>query len=291
MKPPIFDYVAPTTVAEAVAELARHGGEALPLAGGQSLIPMLNFRLLAPAMLVDLRRIAELSAVDIGPSRLFVGAMTRMARLLEPDIAAACPALAGAVRNVAHPQIRSRGTIGGSISNADPAAELPAVAILTGASMHLAGPDGSRTVDARDYFHGLFATACEWNEILVGVTFPVFPAGLGWGFREYARRPGDFAVAGVGILAMLQGQSFSSISVVSFGVGASATLMSATERACLGKSADQQTLKAARHVFDAELDAEGSAFASADFKRRVAGVLFEQALNEAVLNARRSSAQ
>lgn len=286
MKPPPFDYVAPTTVADALAELARHGGDARPLAGGQSLIPMLNFRLLAPTMLVDLRLIPELAVIDINPSRIFIGAMARTARLLDPEIGAALGVLAGAARNIAHPQIRNRGTVGGSISNSDPAAELPAVSLLTGARMHVAGPTGTRIVDAGDYFVGLFATACEWNEILVGIEFPLPPAGTGWGFREYARRPGDFAVAGVGVLATMRDQSVASITVVSFGVGATARRMTGTESECVGRTADKARVAAARKIFEAELDPDESAFASATYKRHVAGVLFEHALTDAVRSAR-----
>jgi carbon-monoxide dehydrogenase medium subunit len=240
-------------------------------------------------MLVDLRRIPELSAINIGPSSIFVGAMARTERLLDAQIGAGCPVLAGAAHNIAHPQIRSRGTVGGSISNADPAAELPAVAILTGARMHVTGPSGTRVVSAEEYFVGLFTTACEWNEILVGVEFPVPVARPGWGFREYARRPGDFAVAGAGVLVTLYEQMFASARIVSFGVGATAKRMVGTESECVGKPVDDQHRAVARRVFEAELKPDESAFASADYKRHVAGAMFEFALNDALHRARAGS--
>src|SRR4051812_28625800 len=199
MKPAPFEYEAPDTLPAALDLLARHGAEAKLLAGGQSLIPVMNFRLAQPALLVDLNRLADLSYVRRSAAGgLALGAMTRQRRLeRDPLVAELAPLLAEAVPFIAHPQIRNRGTLGGSLSHADPAAELPAVAVALGARLRLARAGGERWVEARDFFAGLFATALEPDEILVEVEIPPPPARTGWAFLEVARRHGDYAQAGV----------------------------------------------------------------------------------------------
>src|SRR3954453_6281686 len=174
MKPPDFAYTRPTTIADAVSALAASGGEGKVLAGGQSLVPLLNFRLASPAMLVDLNRIAELSHITIEAHVLRVGAMTRM-RALETDstVAQRFPLLAAAAHWVGHVQIRNRGTVGGSLAHADPAAEVPAVALLVGAELVATGPNGERSITADDFFQGFLFTALAEDEILTEVRFPL----------------------------------------------------------------------------------------------------------------------
>ena len=282
MKPPKFDYVAPTTVAEAVDALARHNGDARPLSGGQSLVPMLNFRLATPSMLVDLCRIGELSGISISASEVSVGATTRTARLLDKAIEESFPVLTAAARLVAHPQIRNRGTVGGSIANADPAAELPAVAVLTGARIRLAGPSGERAVLAEEFFKGTFTTACEWNEIVVGINFPRPRSHIGWGFREFARRPGDFAVAGAGVLLSLTDSQLSTATIVVFGVGPLPMRVPSAEQALLRRPLSESIVREARTAFEADINVDGDAFGSAQYKRRIAGVVFERAVEDAL---------
>src|SRR5881392_992625 len=176
MKPAPFDYFAPATLDEALALLAEHGGDAKPLAGGQSLLPAMNFRLARPAVLVDLNRISELAYVR-AESGVAIGAMTRQRVVERSDVVArAAPLLAEALPSIAHPQIRNRGTVGGSVAHADPAAELPAVMLALGARMHVVGPSGWRALAADEFFTGLFATALEHDEMLAEIEIPALAA-------------------------------------------------------------------------------------------------------------------
>jgi carbon-monoxide dehydrogenase medium subunit len=284
MKPPAFDYVAPSTTSEAIAVLVEHAGEARPLSGGQSLVPMLNFRLLAPAVLVDLTRIDGISGIEITPDVVRVGATTRTARLLDPAVDSALPLLSAAARLVAHPQIRNRGTVGGSIANADPAAELPAVALLAGASIRIEGPKGARAVPADAFFQGLFTTDCGFDEIVVGIDFPRPRKGAGWGFREFARRPGDFALAGVGALVELKNDAIAKSTIVVFGVGSRPVRAAAAERSLLVSGLSN--VQAARAALEAELAPESTVFGSAAYKRHISGELFELAVADAISRAR-----
>ena len=197
MKASAFDYVRAASVADAVALLARHGDGAKLLAGGQSLLPALNLRLSAPSLLIDIGRLPELRGVSVTPTHLRIGAgCTHAALLSDPLVAAHAPLIPRALAHVAHPAIRTRGTIGGSLANADPAAELPACALALGAAMVLQGPGGTRTVAADAFFTGLFETALAPGEILVAAEIPLQPAAP-WGFAELARRSGDYAMVGL----------------------------------------------------------------------------------------------
>ncbi len=197
MKASAFDYVRAASVADAVALLTRHGDGAKLLAGGQSLLPALNLRLSAPSILIDIARLPELGGVSLTPTHLRIGAgCTHAALLADPLVAAHAPLIPRALAHVAHPAIRTRGTIGGSLANADPAAELPACALALGAAMVLQGSAGTRTVAAKGFFTGLFETAIAPGEILVAVEIPLQPAAL-WGFAELARRSGDYAMVGL----------------------------------------------------------------------------------------------
>ncbi len=197
MKAAAFDYVRAGSVAEAVDLLARHAGEAQLLAGGQSLLPALNLRLSAPALLVDIGHIAGLRGVSVAGSVLRIGAMTTHAEVAaSPDVANHAPLLPRAIAHVAHPAIRSRGTIGGSLANADPAAELPACMLALAARIVAQGPDGERTIPAERFFTGLFETALAPDEVLVAAEIDAAP-GARWGFAELSRRSGDYAIVGL----------------------------------------------------------------------------------------------
>lgn len=196
MKPARFAYHAATSVADAVAALARTGDGARPIAGGQSLGPMLNMRVAQPDLLVDLNGIAELATVRREGACLRVGATVRQHDVArDPDIARDVPLLAHAAGTIGHYATRQRGTIGGSLVHADPAAQLPAVAVALGAEMEIVGPRGERRVAARDFFLATFETAVAADELLVAVRWPIGGPGEGWGFRLVSRRAGDFAVA------------------------------------------------------------------------------------------------
>lgn len=202
MKPPNFAYVRAGSIAEAVDALASADGDGKVLAGGQSLVPLLNFRLAAPAVLVDINPIPGLAGVTVEGERLRIGATTR-ARLLEQDplVREAAPILAAAARWVGHVQIRNRGTVGGSIAHADPAAELPAICRLLDATFDVAGPNGVRTVEAADLFVGFLTTTIGEDEVLTGISLPLMDRRNKWGFEEFAHRRGDFALAGSGVVA------------------------------------------------------------------------------------------
>src|SRR5215831_110713 len=198
MKPAAFDYVAAETLDEAVSVLARAGGDGKILAGGQSLVPMLNFRLVRPSILIDINRIRDLGYVDATGDVVRIGALTRHHALeTSPVIKAHLPIMTAAMQHVAHLAVRNRGTIGGSLSHADPAAELPMMAVLLEAELTIASPRGSRIVPAQAFFLGTLTTALAADELLAVVRFPKLPAGSGWGFAEVARRRGDFALAAV----------------------------------------------------------------------------------------------
>ena len=200
MKAPRFAYARPASVAEALALLDRHKDDARVLAGGQSLVPMLNFRVAAPKVLVDINRIAALSGIKVTKSQVRIGALVRHVELeRSPDIAKHLPLVAAAVPHIAHPAIRNRGTFGGSCALADPAAELPACALALGATFVVAGKKGERRVAADDFFKGLYATALKHGELLVAAEFPLAKAGERSAFGELARRHGDYAMVGVAV--------------------------------------------------------------------------------------------
>src|SRR5215469_11567787 len=195
MKPPAFEYARPETLDEAIALIAEHGDAAKLLAGGQSLMPMLNLRLAEPRLLIDVNRIPELAGVGRDNGSIRIGAMTRHRELeASCEAADAEPLIARAAREIGHLAIRSRGTIGGSIAHADPAAEWPLLAVALNAQIELRSSSGPRTVAARDFFVGPFTTSARPDEILTAVIFPAAPAGSGFGFQELCRRPGDFAI-------------------------------------------------------------------------------------------------
>ena len=181
--------------------LAAHGGDARPLAGGQSLVPLLNFRLARPAVLVDLNRIEALSRITVSDGALRLGAMARQAAVeADPDVARGWPLLTEAIGHIAHPQIRNRGTVGGSLAHNDPAAELPAVMLALDATMTAQGPQGQRIIAAGGFFAGTMETALAPDELLTEIRVPALPEGAGWGFQEAARRQGDFALVAVAVL-------------------------------------------------------------------------------------------
>jgi aerobic carbon-monoxide dehydrogenase medium subunit len=201
MKPPDFEYARPTSVSEAVATLASSNGEGKVLAGGQSLVPLMNFRLAAPRLLVDLNRIPNLAFIERSNGTLRIGAMTRTRALeLDPLVRQTVPILAAGAAWVGHVQIRNRGTVGGSLAHADPAAELPAICLLLDAELVVVGPDGERSIPAADFMLGFLTTSLAEDEILTEIRVPIPATGARWAFREFAQRRGDFALAGAAVL-------------------------------------------------------------------------------------------
>ncbi len=221
MKPPAFEYFAPESLEEAVALLARHGDDAKLLAGGQSLVAMLNFRLLSPAVIVDINRIPELDHIEERASGLRIGALTRHHRLeMSQAVRVRFPVLNAAMAHVAHLAIRNRGTIGGSLAHGDPAAELPMIAVLLEARITVRGSGGEREIEAGRFFSGALATVLRDDEIITRIDLPALAPGTGWGFEEFARRAGDFGLAGAAATVTLSGTRAREVRIALLGVDA-----------------------------------------------------------------------
>ena len=287
MKPPPFAYVAAASVAEAIAALAAHDGEAKLIAGGQSLMPMLNFRLLAPSALVDINGIAELDVIETtAAGGLKIGALTRHATLMAaPEVAAGYPVLAEAMRHVAHLAIRNRGTIGGSLSHADPAAELPMMAVLLDATLTLEGPDGAREVAAADFFDGALSTVLADDELLTAVALPPLPQPHGWGFHEFAPRAGDFALAAAAAILTIDEGKAATVRLTVMGVDETPARIAEAEAAVTGKAVEDDTIAAAVAAVRAAVDPPEDLHGSADYRRHLVGGLVARALQDAWMRA------
>ncbi len=294
MKPAPFDYQAPASLEAALDVLARHGADAKVLAGGQSLIPVMNFRLAAPALLVDINKLAELDFIRRGEDgSLRVGALTRQRRLeRDPLVAESAPLLHEAVPFIAHPQIRNRGTLGGSLAHADPAAELPALAVALRARFRLQRSGSERWVEAGDFFGGLFTTALEPDEILAEVAIPSLPPRTGWAFLEVSRRHGDYAQVGIAALVTLdEAGRCREARLVFLSVGDRPVEAREAARLLAGEEISQQAIEAAAEKASREeMDPTGDIHASAAFKRHLARVLTGRALRRAAERARNGRA-
>jgi len=288
MKPPAFYYVRAHDVAHAVSLLAAHGGEATPLAGGQSLMPALNFRLAAPGVLVDLNGIVELGACSVDVDGALVAGATTRHRHVETStiVARAWPLLANAMGSVAHVAIRHRGTIGGSLCHADPSAEWPALCLACDASIELQGPHGTRHMAAGDFMQGLFTTARAADELLVRVRFPTWPRGRRWGFRELARRRGDFAVAGTACTLDVDASgTCTDARVVVFGVADGPARATASEAELRGRRIDADAIRDAAELAVAGLEARSDPHASAAYRLELVRTLTARALDDALARA------
>ncbi len=287
MKPSPFKYYAPTTVKEALAHLAEHGWDAKALAGGQSLIPMMNFRLAQPSILIDLNNISELFYIrpdGNGNGGLRVGAMTRQSQLeRDPLVAERTPLIQAAMPQLATPAIRSRGTIGGSIAHADPSAELVAVSVALDARFRLRGQTGERWVQADEFFVGMFTTLLEPDELLVEIALPAMPPRSGWSFLEVARRHHDFALVGVTAVVTLddRGQC-QQARLVLFSVGDGPVLARQAVEALVGQAPTPEAIRAAAETAaKADIDPGSDIHASAEYRRHLANVLSHRALTQA----------
>jgi carbon-monoxide dehydrogenase medium subunit len=287
LKPPPFTYHCPDTLEEALALLAEHGDEAKVLAGGQSLVPLLAFRLARPAVLVDINRIQGLSDVTTTDGVLAVGAMVReQAAERSAAIRDQVPLLAEALPLIGHPAIRTRGTIGGSISHADPAAELPAVALATDAQLVArSAARGERTIAASDFFRGYFTTVLEADEILTQVRFPVASAGTGVRFEEAARRQGDFAMVGVAASLHLVEGAITDARVVLIGVADTPLRSAEAEAALAGARPGGTVFDEAATAATRDLTPPTDLHGSAAYRRSVAATLVRRALEGAVTAA------
>jgi aerobic carbon-monoxide dehydrogenase medium subunit len=283
MKSPAFDYARPTTLAEAISLLATREGEAKVLAGGQSLVPMLAFRLVAPTLLVDLNRLSELRYIRIGDDGVRLGAMVRW-RQIEDDVrlVSAHPLLVSALKHVAHYQVRNRGTIGGSLAHADPAAELPGIVVTCEAEITAIGAAGRRVIRAADFFLGPLTTALRPEEIIVELHLPPWPTQRRWGFEEFSRRRGDFALAAAALYYDTQPDGKASNSHVGvMGVGDRPQRLAQVEAILNGRVIDRDTIAKAERAAAAAINPSDDIHASAAYRRALVGTMVERALKRA----------
>jgi carbon-monoxide dehydrogenase medium subunit len=291
VKPPPLRYSRPGSTAEALVLLASLGEDGKVLAGGQSLVPLLSMRLAAPDHLVDINRLTELGYVRVENGQVRVGALARHAEVLADAAAAeAQPLLAKALRFVAHPAIRNRGTTVGSIVHADPAGEMPTVLALLGGTVRVARAGGERVVPAGEFFLGPLESAVEPGELATEVAFPVLPGAAGTGFAEVSRRHADYAVCGAAAIARLDEDGrIAGARAAYLSVGPCPLVVDLTD-AVAGVPADAASLPAAVDMARQSVDPESDIHASADYRRHLAGVLTERALLEALAEARKRGA-
>jgi carbon-monoxide dehydrogenase medium subunit len=278
-----FEYHAPATLEDAIALLRKYGDGAKPLAGGQSLVPMLTLRLARPEVLVDLNNLEELRAVRRDGDSLMIGALVRH-RALERGEGAlrACPLLQEAAALIGNVRVRTLGTIGGSLAHADPAAELPAVVLALDGTLVLRGPQGERHVPARDFFVGALTTALGPAEVIVGVRLPVLGPNVGYAIEEFSRRAGDFAVvAAIAVVELRPSGEVARARVALAGVGGTPRRLPGVEAALAGRRPDAETLRRAAGGAAGEIDPDGDAHASASYRRHLARVLTARALERA----------
>jgi CO/xanthine dehydrogenase FAD-binding subunit len=282
MKPAQFEYVSPSTVEAAVEALVASHGEGKVLAGGQSLLPLLNFRMARPTVLVDLNRIEGLSYIDDRGDRIAVGALTRHRELEHsPLIADKLPVISAAMRHVAHLAIRNRGTIGGSLSHADPAAELPMLATFYEAAITIQGPAGRRTVTPDEFFVDALTTCLEPEEIVVEIEFPILEQD-GWAFEEVARRFGDFALASIAVSVRRGPSRLESARVAVMGVADTPRRLTEAEHALLAMDLDDAMPDRFAEIVASQVSPNDDLHASGDYRRHLLAQLAKRALRTAL---------
>jgi CO/xanthine dehydrogenase FAD-binding subunit len=286
VKPARFDYCAPTSVDDVLDTLRDRGPDAKLLAGGQSLVPLLNFRLSRPSVIVDLNRVPDFSYIREENGELAIGAMTRQRAIEQSEIVRRkAPLLWEATRHIAHLPIRTRGTIGGSLANNDPAAEDPAVAVALGCVMVLASRRGTRRVAAADFFRGLLATALEPDEMLIEVRVPTVPEATGYAFEEISRRRGDFALAGVAAQVTVGAHRAVEARLAACGVGAGPVRLTRAEASVARDGLTEKAIDAAAAAAAEEVSPSTDVHASADYRRKLVAAMTRRALHRAARRA------
>ncbi|MGH8060300.1 MAG: FAD binding domain-containing protein [Candidatus Entotheonellia bacterium] len=289
MKPAPFEYAAPTDLAEALALLDRYGDEAKVLAGGQSLMPLMNLRLARPRALVDINRLSTLASITPDAhGGLLIGGLVRQ-RTVErsSQVHAGSPLFAAAMPLIGHFQIRNRGTIGGSMVHADPAAELPALAIALGAEFVLRSARHERIVPADAFFVSYLTTAIQPTELLTEIRLPAWTPGTGWAIEEVCRRTGDFALVGAVVLVRLDGrETCQEARLTLFGVGGTPVRIRKAEDRLRGRALDDRALGEVARIVSEELEPDADLHASAEYRKEVGGVLTRRALQAALLRAK-----
>jgi carbon-monoxide dehydrogenase medium subunit len=289
MKPAPFKYVAARSLADALALKAEYGDEARFLAGGQSLVPTMNFRLTQPAILIDINPVEECSGVrDANGGKLRIGALTRY-RALERDaeVARGLPLIAEALPHIAHPQIRNRGTIGGNLAHADPASEMPAIVLALGGRLRVQSTKAERWIEAADFFVGALTTALEPDEMLTEIELPVAEPKSGSCFMEVSRRRGDFALVGVACTVQLdEDGECEEARIALCNAGETPIFADEAGQSLVGRIVDTDAIDQAAALMQDAIDPGGSIHASKDFQRHLAGVLIKRALTSANQRAR-----
>jgi len=287
MKPPVFAYHDPTSLAEALELLRRYGADAKALAGGQSLMPLLNFRLSSPAALIDLNRIADLAYIRQNGEHLRIGAMTRQRTIeFSPLVRERLPLLQEATTLIGHLPIRTRGTIGGSLSHADPAAEYPAATVALEAEVVLQNANGTRVLRAEEFFVTYLTTALAPDEIVVEVRFPVPSPTSGWAFAEFAQRHGDFALAGVAAVLDADGEQCRLARLATAGVGPTPLRLRAVEHMLEQHGLTERSIEAVAERAAELVDPSNDLHASAEYRRHLIRVLTRRALRQAAARGR-----
>lgn len=283
MKLPQLEYACPASLSEAIALLGAHDGDAKVIAGGQSLMPMLAFRLLAPKLLVDLRKLTELREIRVSSDGVTLGALVRW-RDIEQDarLIKLHPLLREAIKHVAHYQIRNRGTVGGSIAHADPAAEMPGIVTACDGVIAVAGPSGMRSIPAAEFFLGPLMTALTQDEIITEIRLPNWPLERRWGFQEFSRRRGDFAIAAAAVFydQDMHGHAVNA-HVGIFGVGDLPRRLHEVEALVNGRVVDEAAMVQAAEVASMSVEAQEDIHASAAYRRSLVGTMVERALRSA----------
>jgi CO/xanthine dehydrogenase FAD-binding subunit len=289
LKPAPFDYIAPESLDEVLSLLNQHGDDAKLLAGGQSLIPVLNFRLARPSILIDINRVPGIDGVrETQEGGLSLGAMVRQSRLEDNSaVARLAPLLHGAIPFVAHPQIRNRGTVGGSLAHADPAAELPAITTALDARFQLSSVSGNRWVTAKEFYIGLFETEMQPQEALVAVEFPAWTPGTGWAFQEISRRHGDYAQAGLAAVVSIDESGICSrAKLVFLSVGDTPVEATRAVQVIQGTSPTREVIdEMAEIAAMEEVEPSGDIHSTADFKRHLCKVLTKRVVEAAIQRA------
>lgn len=278
MKPAQFDYVAPTTLRAAVEALAATNGEGKVLAGGQSLLPLLNFRMVRPSVIIDLNGIKELSFIEMRGDRVVIGALTRHREIEQSAvIAAKLPVMSAAMRHVAHLAIRNRGTIGGSLSHADPAAELPMLAVFYDATIVAEGPSGQRRIEAEAFFVDALTSSLEQDEIVVEVEFPI-PRQNGWAFEEVARRFGDFALASIAVSVRRGVSNLEEARVAAMGISDTPRRLRTVEDQLAGMQISNDLADRFSELVVSVVSPNSDVHASAEYRKQLLGALAKRAM-------------
>jgi carbon-monoxide dehydrogenase medium subunit len=289
VKPAPFEYADPESLDETVGLLTQYGDDAKVLAGGQSLVPMLNLRLARPTLVVDINRIVDLDEIAVVSGALHVGALVRQ-RALERWAASKAPLLTEALRLIGHTAIRTRGTVVGSLVHADPAAELPALFVCCEGTLNVLGPGGRRDIPATELYAGPLTTTVRPDELAIASRWPLPPAHAGWGLHEVARRHGDFALVGAAALVSVRAGRVESARIAVFGAGPIPMRAEDAERLLSNQPPAEEAIAEAAAVAVRGLEPAADIHASADYRRRVAGTLVARALRDAFARARDAAA-